>query len=219
MLRCKICPCLVHLRCAFIAILGVLWLAEGVLGAHKTLQTFENDNCDFLSPITQQVCNETQVLVGISFAAWIVREYPVPLPFGGTLCISVFSPLTPPPPAPAVHTYAITILVFALLNRSRGAPVWTSSVGRHTSVVPVGYSAPQNAMPLVTTQPQPNQCPAQGVQQMPQLSNAAPTLAPSSQGGSDAPPQVPGPYGRPVIDSVPYMESTESVGYHGHPQL
>lgn len=74
MLRCKICPFLIDLRCALIAILGVLWLAEGVLSAHITLKTFGSGICDLFPPLIQQVCNKTQVLVGISFAAWIVRE-------------------------------------------------------------------------------------------------------------------------------------------------
>ncbi|EIW56537.1 uncharacterized protein TRAVEDRAFT_49362 [Trametes versicolor FP-101664 SS1] len=199
------------------SILGVLWLAEGILSAHITLRTpFGDASCesDFLSPNIQQVCNETQVLVGISFAAWIARECPAPLIFGATLCISVFVPLTPPPPTLAVHTYAITLLVFAL-NRSHSAPVWTSSVvGRHASVVPVGYSASQDAIPLVTTQPQPNPYPAQGEQQVLQVCNAAPTPAPNSRGDPDAPlPQAPGPYG------PSYADSSASLGYHGHSQL
>ncbi|KAL1937400.1 hypothetical protein VTO73DRAFT_13736 [Trametes versicolor] len=200
------------------SILGVLWLAEGILSAHITLRTpFGDASCesDFMSPNIQQVCNETQVLVGISFAAWIARECPAPLIFGATLCVSVFVPLTPPPPTLAVHTYAITLLVFAL-NQSRGASVWTSSVvGRHASVVPVGYSASQDAIPLVTTQPQPNPYPAQGEQQVLQMCNAAPTPAPSSRGDPDAPqvPQAPGPYGQSCADS------SASLGYHGHSQL
>lgn len=96
-----------------------------------------------------------------------------------------------------MHICAISLLAFALRNKSRGASIWTSSLKQHASQVLEEHTVTQGFMPLVMTQsepepePEPDQCPAQGKQQSEMVqtpSNAAPTLAPSSRGDSDAPP-------------------------------
>ncbi|KAL1937398.1 hypothetical protein VTO73DRAFT_13734 [Trametes versicolor] len=109
------------------SILGVLWFVEGVLGAHLTVLNFDNFSCDLFAASLQEVCNETQAIMGVAFGVWIV-----------------------------LHVYAIALLVFALRNKSRGAPIWTSSLKQHASQLSQSHSATQGFMSLVMTQSEPD---------------------------------------------------------------
>ncbi len=112
-----------------------------------------------------------------------------------------------------MHAYAITLLVFALLNRSRGAPVWTSSLKQHPSLVqlPEQYPAPLPAPLLVATPPPPPDQDRAEKRQQAQTYDAAPTLR------AITPPL--GPYGPLAMGFVAYTESTATLGYRGLPQL
>lgn len=61
-----------------LAFLGVLWFAEGVLGAHLTVLNFDNFSCDVFTGSLQEACNETQAIMGLAFGAWIIRKYSTP---------------------------------------------------------------------------------------------------------------------------------------------
>lgn len=58
-----------------------------------------------------------------------------------------------------MHGYAIALLIFALLNKSRGAhAIWTSSVKRHPFVLPEKEPATPNLdLPLVARELPPPQ--------------------------------------------------------------
>lgn len=103
--------------------------------------------------------------------------------------------------APTVHGYAIALLIFALLNRSRGAhAIWTSSVKRHPFVLPEKEPATPNLdLPLVARELPPPQYSAEQRQHQGQMYayNAMPT---------------------PQRGHTPYGPSP-AVGYTGHPQL
>ncbi|KAI0659638.1 hypothetical protein C8Q70DRAFT_889841, partial [Cubamyces menziesii] len=88
--------------------LSVLWVLWLATAAQTADQTsVAFANCDFGNVILNQVCNETHAIEAFSFLAWIV-----------------------------LMGYTILLLVVALINGSRGAPMWMSSVKQMPSIVP-----------------------------------------------------------------------------------
>lgn len=72
------------------AIFGALWFAEGA-----EVLNFDNLSCDVFTASLQEVCNETQAIMGIAFGAWIIRKCPILLTVGTTLCVFAFGTLIP----------------------------------------------------------------------------------------------------------------------------
>ncbi|OJT15687.1 hypothetical protein TRAPUB_5065 [Trametes pubescens] len=182
----------------WISILWVLWLTEGALTANDTSTVFQT--CDFVSNILNQACNETRAIEAFAFITWLVREYPV-------ICPDIAIPLTLAYP---VLAYTITLLTVALLNASRGAPMWTSSVKQHPSVVP--SPNPNPALPLVAPQPQQPQPQPQPQMQMYSAVPGAPSPAPPPSAQGYFPPQA---QGSPAVTYA----SSATAGHNAHPQV
>ena len=110
--------------------------------------------------------------------------------------------LPPPPPSslacthpltlfPAVLAYTVTLLVVALINTSRGAPIWTSSVRLRGSIAPAPASAPSAAYAGAGL-PQHQQQP---LMQQYQASPAFPQAQAHAQQYPPQPPFAQAPYG------------------------
>ncbi|KAL1937399.1 hypothetical protein VTO73DRAFT_13735 [Trametes versicolor] len=165
---------MVAVEIVWASVVGFLWLAEVVITTNNTPGPPGFVTCDSDDPSTlfEQVCNDALAMSCIAFVTWFV-----------------------------LHGYAIALLIFALLNRSRGAhAIWTSSVKRHPFVLPEKEPATPNLdLPLVARELPPAQHPAPQRQQQGQMHayNVMPT---------------------PQISYTSYGPGA-TVGYSGHPQL
>lgn len=114
---------LVVVELSWLAILWVLWLATAALTADQTSAVFAT--CDFIYPILNQLCHESQSIEAFSFLAWI-----------------------------ALMAYTILLLIVALVNASRGAPMWKSTVAASGGIAPAPAAATtgQQQQPLMTGQ-------------------------------------------------------------------
>ena len=105
--------------------LAILWVLWIAAGALTANDTSAVfATCEFIYPILNQVCHESRAIEGFSFVAWI-----------------------------ALFAYTLTLFIVALINASRGVPIWKSTVREHGAVVP----APQSSAPTQAqgpTQPQ-----------------------------------------------------------------
>ncbi|EIW56535.1 uncharacterized protein TRAVEDRAFT_49360 [Trametes versicolor FP-101664 SS1] len=158
--------------------ISILWVLWLAEGALTANDTSAVfQTCDFVSTLLNQACNETRAIEAFAFITWLV-----------------------------LLAYTITLLTVALINASRGAPMWTSSVKQHPSVVPSSNPAP--ALPLVA--PQPHQPQLQPQMQMYGAPSPSPAPAP--------PPSVqgyPAPHGSPAVTYA----SGATAGHNGHPQV
>ncbi|KAI9058799.1 hypothetical protein FKP32DRAFT_1614607 [Trametes sanguinea] len=103
--------------------LSILWVLWIAAAALTADQTSAAfSSCDFVYPILNQVCNETRAIEAFAFLAWI-----------------------------DLMAYTIILLVVALVNGTRGAPMWTTSIKERPSIVP---RASTNAPAPVTAAPQ-----------------------------------------------------------------
>ncbi|KAI0369275.1 hypothetical protein BV20DRAFT_968135 [Pilatotrama ljubarskyi] len=122
--------------------LSILWVLWIATAALTADQTGTAfATCDFVYPILNQVCNETRAIEAFAFLAWIV-----------------------------LLAYTITLLVIALINANRGAPMWKSSIKQqHPSVLPPSAPSASSAPPIAA-QPQ--------MGMMPQFPTAQPGAGP-----------------------------------------
>ncbi|KAI0354295.1 hypothetical protein OH77DRAFT_1496869 [Trametes cingulata] len=88
--------------------LSILWVLWIAAAALTADQTGTAfTTCDYAYAILNQVCNETRAIEAFAFLAWI-----------------------------ALLAYTITLLVVALINANRGAPMWKSSIKQQPSLAP-----------------------------------------------------------------------------------
>ncbi|KAI0742849.1 hypothetical protein C8Q80DRAFT_1123004 [Daedaleopsis nitida] len=103
--------------------LTVLWILWLVTGAITANDTSQVfATCEFAYAILNQLCHETQAVEAFAFLAWLV-----------------------------LFAYTILLLVVALVNASRGAPMWRATVRQAGRIAPspgkasAGAFAPQKA--------------------------------------------------------------------------
>ncbi|KAL7278695.1 hypothetical protein ACG7TL_007697 [Trametes sanguinea] len=132
--------------------LSILWVLWIAAAALTADQTGDAfSSCDFVYPILNQVCNETRAIEAFAFLAWI-----------------------------DLMAYTIVLLVVALVNGTRGAPMWTTSLKERPSIVPRTTAAPAPQMGM-TPQTQPSM-PLAGYPAQHALGAAQPGYAPVPTG-------------------------------------
>ncbi|RPD77177.1 hypothetical protein L226DRAFT_533178 [Lentinus tigrinus ALCF2SS1-7] len=119
--------------------LSILWVLWIATAALTVDETSAIfSSCDFFYPILNQLCHETQAVEAFSFLAWI-----------------------------ALMAYTVLLLIVALVNTSRGSPMWKSSVRAYGGIAPVPKASTvdtavnANAYPTQQYQPQPIYNPGQ----------------------------------------------------------
>ncbi|KAI0651178.1 hypothetical protein C8Q79DRAFT_16869 [Trametes meyenii] len=166
--------------------LSILWVLWIAAAALTVNQTGDAfASCDFVSSVLSQACNETHALEGFAFLAWI-----------------------------DLMIYTVILVVVALVNGARGAPIWTSSIKQLPSVI-----APRSAAGPTG---------GAGVVPPPQMGAAAyPQPAPAAQYPMQQYQQPQQPYGTPTPPQgpgyapVPTGSPATVGGYSttGHPQV
>ena len=175
-------------------ILWVLWIATAAFTVDQTSAVFSS--CDFIYPILNQFCRETQAIEAFSFLAWIV-----------------------------LLVYTVLLLIVALVNGSRGAPMWKSTVRASGGLAPAPGAAATSAngsssafatqqyqqQPLMTTPLSP---PPQGQQPLPAAQMQQYQPQPIYSPGQAAQQPAPSP-----ASGVSHSQNGSNSGYSSYPQV